>query len=85
MSWKAREVYCGTAYYGYQSSHKLEQYMYGSQLSFHLQAKKRLTWWMPYIKLYTVTGHNRNSNLLRHAPENRSSPRIAARKWLLKN
>jgi hypothetical protein len=39
----------------------------------------------PYIELFSVTGHNGNSNLLRHALENRSSPRVVTGKWLLKN
>jgi len=30
------------------------------------------------------TGHHTNSNLLRYAPENKSSPRVVTGKWLLK-
>jgi len=31
-----------------------------------------------------ITVHHRNSNLLRYAPENKSSPRVVTGKWLLK-
>jgi hypothetical protein len=27
----------------------------------------------PYTELFSITGHNRNSNLLRYVPENRTS------------
>jgi hypothetical protein len=39
----------------------------------------------PYTELFSVTGHHRSLNLLRYAPENRSSPRAVTGKWLLGN
>ena len=39
------------------------------------QAKKHPTWLTPYIELFSIIGHHRNSNLLRHATENRSTQR----------
>ena len=58
---------------------------FGIRLYFCFQAKKHLTWWTPWIALFSITGHHRNSNLLRYVPENRSSPRVVTGKWLLKN
>ena len=55
-----------------------------SRLCFRLQANKHLTWWTAYIELFSVIGQHRNSNLLRYAPENKSSPRVITGKWLLK-
>jgi hypothetical protein len=52
---------------------------FGRQLHFHFQAQKHLTWWTPYIKLFTVTGYHTNINLLR------SCPRAITGKWQLKN
>jgi hypothetical protein len=37
------------------------------------------------VKLFSITGYHRDSNLLRGIPENRSSPRVVTRQWLLKN
>jgi hypothetical protein len=39
----------------------------------------------PSIELFSITGHHRNSNLLRYVPENKSSPRVVIGKLLLKN
>ena len=58
---------------------------FGIRLCFCFQAKQHLTWWTPWIELFLITGHCRNSNLIRYVPENRSSPRVVTRKWLLKN
>jgi hypothetical protein len=35
------------------------------------------------MKLFSVSGQHRSNSLLRYAPENRSSPKVVARKWLL--
>jgi hypothetical protein len=35
--------------------------------------------------LFSTNAHHRHSNLLRYAPENKSSPRITKGKWLLEN
>ena len=56
-----------------------------SQFCFHFQAKNLLTWWFPYIALFIISEHLRNSTLLRNAPENRSSPRVVTGKLLLQN
>jgi hypothetical protein len=37
------------------------------------------------IEPFSVTGHHRNNNLLRYAPEDRSSPTVIPGKWLLKS
>jgi len=39
----------------------------------------------PFAELLSVTGHHRDSKLLRYAPANRSIPRVVTGKWLLKN
>jgi hypothetical protein len=39
----------------------------------------------PYTELFSITTHHRHSNLLRYAPENRSSPRVVIGKLPLKN
>jgi len=39
----------------------------------------------PLDELLLITGHLRNRNLLRYAPENRSNPRVVTGKGLLKN
>ena len=39
-------------------------------------AKKHLTWWNPYIELFSVNAHHRNWNLLRFVPENKSSTMV---------
>jgi hypothetical protein len=36
-------------------------------------------------ELFSVNGHHRNTNMLRYAPHNRSSPMVVTGKWLLKN
>jgi len=36
---------------------------FGSRLRFRLQIKKRLTWWTPYNKLFSIAGHYRNCKL----------------------
>jgi hypothetical protein len=47
--------------------------------------RQYLTWWTTDIQLFSVTGHHKNSKLLRYVPENRPSPREVTRKWFLKN
>jgi hypothetical protein len=54
------------------------------RLCVRFQAQKHLTWYTHKIELFSITAHHRNSNLLRHAPENKSSPRVVIGKWLLK-
>jgi len=48
-------------------------------------AKKQLTWWTLQIELFSIIGDHGNSNSLRYAPENKSSPSLVTGKWLLKN
>jgi len=57
---------------------------FGSQLCFCFQAKKHLIRWTPSTELFSVTGHHKNSNLLRCVSDNRSSPRVVTGIWLLK-
>ena len=45
----------------------------------------RSTWWTLWTELFSMTGHNRNRNLLSYVPENGSSPRVVTRKWISKN
>ena len=54
-----------------------------SQICFHFQTKKHLTWWTTSNELLSITGNQRNITLLRYIPENRSSPRIVTGIWLL--
>jgi len=52
-----------------------QAWCFRSQLCFHFQAKKHLTWWTPQIELFTIIGHHKPSNLLQYWHENRSSPK----------
>ena len=54
-------------------------------LCFGFQAKKHLTRWTRQNELFSITGHHRNSNLLRYVPENRLIPRVITGKWQLEN
>jgi len=47
--------------------------------------KKYITWLTLYGELFAASGHHRNRNLLRYAPEIRSDARAVTGKWLLKN
>jgi len=39
----------------------------GSVFCFHHQVKMHLTWWTPYIELFSVTGYHKTVNWLRYA------------------
>jgi len=39
----------------------------------------------PSIELFSITGHHRNSNLLRYVLQNKSSPRVVTGKLILEN
>jgi len=48
------------------------------------QAKQHLNWWNPLIEPFLIIEYFRNSSFLKYARENRSSPRLVTRNWLLK-
>jgi hypothetical protein len=62
-----------------------EPWRFGSLLCVHFQGKKHITWWTPYIELFSNTGDHRSNNLLRYVFENRPCQRAAPGKSLLKN
>jgi len=43
----------------------------------HLKAKWHVIWRTPQIELFSITGHHRNSYLLRYAAEKKCSPRVS--------
>jgi hypothetical protein len=58
---------------------------FGSWLCFHIGAKKAPNVVDLLDRAILSNGHQRSSNSLRYAPENRFSPRVVTGKWLLKN
>jgi len=59
-------------------------HQFGSRLCFCLQTNKQLTWWTHRFSCSDI-GRHRNNNLIRYAPEDRSSPTVIPGIWLLEN
>jgi len=74
-----------TCFLGLCPSYFLKEHDISEGIFVSVQAMQHQTWCSPYIEVYTINAHHRNSNLLRYAPENKPSPRVVRGKWLLKN